>query len=74
MSIHDYALLHGDGRRDDLGRATWCDWDRGGRLLLARDGKVVDWLAPGDTREIADFNAAVPDHAPAPARARQWPR
>jgi hypothetical protein len=57
-----------------LGRATWADWDQGGRLVLARAGRLLHWQPPDTLREIADFNPQVPEPAPSPARALTWPR
>jgi hypothetical protein len=53
--------------------ASWADWDRRGRLVVARRGRLLAGQ-PGDPlREIADFNGQAPEPAPAPAWARTWP-
>ena len=57
-----------------LGRATWADWDQGGRLVIARDSRLLHWQAPDRLHEIADFNPQTPEPAPSPAWARAWPR
>jgi hypothetical protein len=57
-----------------LGPATWADWDQRGRLVLARDGALFHWEAPGTLRRIADFNDQTPEPAPAPAWAETWPK
>jgi hypothetical protein len=69
-----YALSPGGGREVlPLADATWADWDRRGRLAVARGGKLLAGR-PGDPpREIADFNGQSPEPAPAPAWARTWP-
>ena len=69
--VIDYALRI---RRDEipLGRGTWADWDHRGRLILARDGRLLHWRG-GDEHEIADFNPQTPEPAPSPAEARAWP-
>ena len=56
-----------------LGRATWGDWDHRGRLVLAREGRLVEWRGPGDERVIADFKGQTPDPQPSPPLAREWP-
>lgn len=56
-----------------LGRATWADWDHGGRLILARGGKLLHWQRGNVMTEILDFNSFIPDPAPSPAWARTWP-
>jgi hypothetical protein len=61
-------------REHVLGAATWADWDQKGRLLLARDGKLMSWQPGlGTTRMIADLNDHEPDPQPAPADATIWP-
>jgi hypothetical protein len=57
-----------------LGRCTWADLDRRGRLVLARDGRLVAWHPSRALEEIAGFNEQSPEPGPAPARARTWPR
>lgn len=56
-----------------LGRAAWADWDRRGRLVLARDGRLDAWSPPNRFDLIADFNPQLPTPSPAPADALVWP-
>jgi hypothetical protein len=57
-----------------LGNATWADWDQRGRLILARDGRLLHHQPGGTLHELADFNGQPPDPRPAPAWASIWPR
>src|SRR5262249_50283190 len=57
-----------------LGRAPGADWDQGGRLVLAQEGRLMHWQPLDTLREIADFAPQVPEPAPSPARALTWPR
>jgi hypothetical protein len=69
-----YAVLAGAG--DELlplEDATWADWDRRGRLVVARGGKLLAGPPGGPLRELADCNAQSPEPAPAPGWARTWP-
>jgi hypothetical protein len=50
----------------ELGRATWADWDHRGRLILAREGRLLHWQSPEAIQVIADVNDQVPDPQPAP--------
>jgi hypothetical protein len=61
------------GPEAELGRATWADWDQRGRLIIARDGRLLQWQPSGFT-VIADFNDQTPDPQPAPAWATDWPK
>jgi hypothetical protein len=62
------------GAEKSLGEATWADWDQRGRLILARDGRLIHWEPPDAQIEIADFNDQTPDPQPAPAWATEWPK
>jgi hypothetical protein len=57
-----------------LGHATWADWDHRGRLILAREGKLVHWRSEGLEEEVLDFNSFVPEPTPSPRWAGTWPR
>ncbi|HLF79670.1 MAG TPA: hypothetical protein VJB57_19485, partial [Dehalococcoidia bacterium] len=61
------------GETRSLGWATWTDWDQQGRLVLARDGKLLALDQDASFRELADFNPQTPDPAPSPPWAREWP-
>jgi hypothetical protein len=68
-----YAVDVGSSRTE-LGDATWADWDQRGRLVLARDGRLIEVALDGSERVIEDFNGQTPDPQPSPAWARRWPR
>lgn len=74
---HSYALIdRRNGRRIPLEGAFWADWDRKGRLVFTRDGKVCagDFDVEGQMvpRELADFNGDRFEAREAPAWAREW--
>ena len=72
--VIEYAVRTEPGGPEiELGRATWADWDQRGRLIVARDGRLLHWQPTGIT-EIADFNDQTPDPQPAPAWATDWPK
>jgi hypothetical protein len=55
--------------------AAWADWDRRGRLVFARDGRIfaADAERPAaDPRELIDLNRMTPEPLPAPGAARRW--
>jgi hypothetical protein len=56
-----------------LGVATWCDWDHGGRLVIARDGRLCGLSVDGEQTLIEDFNGQAPDPQPSPPQASRWP-
>ena len=71
--VIEYTVQAESSRTEiELGQATWGDWDQRGRLILARDGRLVRWQQSGIT-EIANFNDQVPDPQPVPAHATNWP-
>ncbi len=72
-----YALQ--DDRRGELTAiegATWADWDRSGRLVYVKEGKLfaveVGEKGVGGPRELADFNAQRPEPLEAPGWAKTW--
>jgi hypothetical protein len=72
--VVEYAVEEqASGVTSPLGRATWADWDHGGRLIVAREGRLEHWRGPGDIVAIADFSDQVPDPQPAPEWAVRWP-
>jgi hypothetical protein len=71
--VDDYAVQVPGGEVDVLGRATWGGFDQRGRLLLAQDGRLLEWRQGVALRELADFNAQEPVTEPPPAWAREWP-
>lgn len=71
----DYSLWDETaGRERRIGEAAWADFDHRGRLIVARDGRLLDWPLDGDpARPIADFNDQAPDPQPPPADMLAWP-
>ena len=58
-----------------LGDATWADWDRGNRLAIARDGKLLAATPHGKDLlfdELYDFNPHRPQQVATPDWARRW--
>lgn len=57
-------------------RTSWADWDQQGRLVFARDGKVLSAIIAdrGDIieRDLADFNSSKPSAVSAPPWASKW--
>lgn len=69
----EFAIEH-QGALMPLGAATWADWDHGGRLVMAREGRLVEVDAgTGETRLLHDFNDQRPDPFEAPSGALEWP-
>jgi hypothetical protein len=71
-SVDEYALID-RGELRSLGVATWADWDHRGRLIIAQDGRLIEYERDGALRQIADFNDQSPDPQPSPDWARDWP-
>ena len=72
--VIEYLVRTSTGELEiDLGVATWADWDQSGRLVVARDGKLLAWKPTSGLSEIADFNSQQPDPHPAPDWALEWP-
>jgi hypothetical protein len=59
-----------------LDGATWADWDHGGRLVAAQDGRLLTFDPHSATsatpRVLADFNERVPAPLPPPEWATRW--
>lgn len=68
----EYALEH-QGGLQPLGAATWADWVGPDRLVMAKDGRLVDVAAGGTPTELEDFNPQVPDPQKSPGSALEWP-
>ncbi|MEM7021389.1 MAG: hypothetical protein AAF637_02225 [Pseudomonadota bacterium] len=55
--------------------ATWVEWDRWDRLVMAKDGKLFAGLVDGavlTTTELYDFNGLQPQEIPTPDWAQRW--
>ncbi len=59
-----------------LDGATWADFDRRGRLVIAKEGKLFIASITDDGNlslsELADFNALRPEQVETPGWARRW--
>jgi hypothetical protein len=58
-----------------ISRASWADWDRNGRLIFCREGKIFAAQVTGDgikEKELADFNSHKPEPLPPPRGATVW--
>ncbi len=57
-------------------RASWADWDRRGRLVFARDGKILEGQLRDnnvlDERVLVDLNSAKPVAIRSPGWASRW--
>ena len=73
--VVEYSLWNDAERREQsIGQATWADWDQRGRLVVARQGKLLQWqVESGTLEEIADFNDQEPDPQPPTDAASAWP-
>ena len=73
--VVEYSLWNeAEHREQTIGQATWADWDQRGRLVVAREGKLLHWqLESGTLEEIADFNDQEPDPQPPTDAASAWP-
>lgn len=69
----DYEVDEPSGETIAVGRATWADWDARGRLIVARDGRLLDVPPTGSPRVLANFNEHQPKPEPAPDDSRRWP-
>jgi hypothetical protein len=75
--IESFAVRSPDGKREiPLESAEWEDWDRRGRLLLARGGSIIAAKLDPDgqitERVLADLNSAAPGAIVAPEAAQHW--
>jgi hypothetical protein len=70
--VSEYAVLPDAAPEQPLGRASWADWDQRGRLVVARQGRLLSWGEREGFTEIEDFNDQVPDPQPAPDWATRW--
>ena len=59
-----------------LERAAWADWDRHGRLVLARDGRILAIRVEPNghliEHELLDLNHAKPAPVEPPYWAKNW--
>jgi hypothetical protein len=65
-----------DGIEVTIERASWVDWDRAGRLLVARDGRIsIAKIGPKGQfidHELANFNSSRPTSVAPPKWAASW--
>lgn len=66
----------GQSTMTELDRASWADWDQQGRLVFARDGKILAGHFDGDgqlvERELIDLNPSKHVALSAPDWASMW--
>jgi len=58
-----------------ISRASWADWDRTGRLIFCKEGKIFTAQVISDglkEEELADFNSYKPEPLPPPREASIW--
>lgn len=59
-----------------LEEATWADWDKRGRLVYAKQGKLFTAEITDSGKfvptELADFNLSKPRRTKSPEWARKW--
>ena len=71
-----YTLEDGTGANELLTGADWADWDHRGRLVLAREGKLLaqdaDTIGREPPQELTDLTGNTFKAIIAPAWARQW--
>jgi len=60
----------------EMDRASWAEWDQHGRLVFARDGKILVGMIKDDGRlaadELVDLNSGKPTAIRAPQWATKW--
>jgi hypothetical protein len=70
-----YELISRGGRQQELKDVEWADWDHRGRLIFARQGKLLRGTVRAAQlveQQIADLNGGIPDKQPTPQYARTW--
>jgi hypothetical protein len=72
--VFRYSLLDKlEGSEVPIEGATWADWDQQGRLVFARDGKLLAQETPGAAPTvITDLNGQEPESIVSPEQARHW--
>lgn len=75
-NIESFSLVVGSaGAEVKLPEAQWADWDRSGRLVFARDGKLYAGALEGTRiveQELVDLNGNKPISVEAPKWAMRW--
>jgi hypothetical protein len=71
----EYSIWDEAAQRErPIGKATWADWDHRGRLIVAREGQLLEWSLHGDApRSIADITGQAPDPQAPPKDVLTWP-
>jgi hypothetical protein len=73
--VEAFRLVLSSGAELPLPGAGWADWDRAGRLVFWRDGRLFAATVENGQlaeRELLDLNANVPTEVEALESARQW--
>lgn len=76
--LQDHFYVRNVAAEIDLGELDAADFDFSGRLVIARDGKILVCERPESEhliwRELADFSANKPRPIKAPPNALRWPK
>ena len=71
-----YAVEHATDEKEALTGADWADWDHRGRLVFAREGRLLtqdaDAIGREPPQELTDLTGNTFEAIIAPAWARQW--
>ena len=73
--VESFRLVLRDGQEVSIADATWADWDRTGRLVFARAGKLFAATIEGSRlveRELIDLNDHEPTSVAPPKEATRW--
>jgi len=68
----EFAVLSNSGSLTSIERAGWVDWDRKGRLIIARDGRISIGHIDGKAELIEKRLIDLTDSKPTPLVAPQW--
>jgi hypothetical protein len=72
----EFAVVSGKGSPIIIDRAAWVDWDKKGRLIIARDGRIcighVEENGRLAEKTVIDLNASKPTPVVAPQWAQTW--
>jgi hypothetical protein len=73
--VESFRLVFPSGEEVSIVAATWADWDRSGRLVFARAGKLFAAAIEGTRlveRELIDLNGNEPSRLPPTEEATRW--
>jgi len=71
-----YSVRDSEGQEEKFAGAEWADWDQGGRLVFAQNGKIyalsADAIGQEPPQELTDLNGNKFEAVEAPEWARHW--